>query len=327
MQLARTRLPRRRTAQPGNVGTGRLGGGVARQQAQHAGCVLQGRHQLVDAHQHHVHRRQGRHQPGIALVGHQRQAAVFGHRQVGAADAQIGGQKGLTQPASRHGHQMGDIVRLGLPRLGTEQLCHLVAEQVDGGHHHVTGTLPGQLHDPLAQVGFHRPHPGGFQSLVEGDLLAGHALALDRQTGAVPFGQGDDNIVGRPTVRGHVDMGAGRLGVADELVQVMLPFLAHFVLHDGDLVPQGLEIEPGKRLGARRQVIVPETVQRLPKARIGQGLIDAAAKSAGTSAHGASFSFPENRRTDRPAAGCAARADHARRWSAPARYPRCGSVR
>ncbi len=218
MQLLGRPLLGHRSANPADVGGQGLGRGATGQQLQHPGGILQGWHQLVDADQYYMHRRQSRHQPGIALVGQQRQSARFGYGQISAADAHVGLQKLIPQLLTGHRHQVFDISRLGLTGDLPKKSRHFVAEHVNGRHHHVTGALTGQLHDPFAEVRLQSFDPSRAQGLVKADLLAGHALALDRQFGPAAVGQLDNIVVGSSGIGGTVHLSTGLFGQFNELI-------------------------------------------------------------------------------------------------------------
>ena len=147
----------RRAAQPGHIGTGRLGGGVARQYLQYLDGIFEAGYQFVDADQHNMHRRYGGYQSGIAFVGDQSQTAILNHREVGTADTQIGMEKFLTQGLAGPLDQVGDIFRFMFSCQLAEEFSHLIPKHVNGRHDHVARALTGQLHDPFAKVGFHHP--------------------------------------------------------------------------------------------------------------------------------------------------------------------------
>ena len=70
-----------------------LPGRRARQHAQQRRAVLQRRHAFLDAGQHDVHARQGLRQIAVALIGDDDAAAGLGDQEIGAGDADIGGQE------------------------------------------------------------------------------------------------------------------------------------------------------------------------------------------------------------------------------------------
>ena len=95
-------LHSRGAGDPGDVGGDGLAGGVARQDLEDAQGRFEIRDQLVQAHQGHVHARQGRHQAAVALVGDKADGAGLGDGEIGAGDAHVGLEKCLAQLAPGH---------------------------------------------------------------------------------------------------------------------------------------------------------------------------------------------------------------------------------
>ncbi|MCK7505385.1 MAG: hypothetical protein MZV70_15765 [Desulfobacterales bacterium] len=107
--------PRRRG--PGHhvrVDRRRLARGAARQHGQHGGEIRRGRHDALEPQQRHVHARQRRRQPPVALVGDDAEAARFGDGEIDPADAHAGLQELGAEHAprqGRHGRDVRDVRR------------------------------------------------------------------------------------------------------------------------------------------------------------------------------------------------------------------------
>ena len=75
------------------VGRDLLARGRARQQANERAHVLQGRHHLLDGGQHDVHLGQRLGEVAVALVGDDHRGAGLGDQEIGAGDADVGGEE------------------------------------------------------------------------------------------------------------------------------------------------------------------------------------------------------------------------------------------
>ena len=102
----------------------RLARGAARQHRQHDREVRRRRHDALEAQQRHVHARQRRRQPAVALVGDDAEAAGFGDGEVDAADAHARLQELVAQRApreGRHRRDVGHVLRRGAELLAEER--------------------------------------------------------------------------------------------------------------------------------------------------------------------------------------------------------------
>ena len=156
-----------------------LGGGAPGEDLEDRRRVFDRGDQLFVAHDRHLDPGKGGHHPGVSLVRHQADRAVFGDQEVGAGDPHVRLEKLLPELLPRRLDHEGDVGRDLFLELLREVLGHLEAAQMDGGHHHVGGLLAGQGDDPLAQVRLGGGDPGGLEVGVQVDLLGGHRFGLD----------------------------------------------------------------------------------------------------------------------------------------------------
>ena len=100
-----------------------------------------------------------------------------------------------------------------------EELADLAAADMHAGEDEVEGGLAPQLLDELPEVAFHHAVALGFESGVEMDLLARHALALDDRLGTSRADDPEDDLTRLGRIAGPVDLAAADLegvGEADE---------------------------------------------------------------------------------------------------------------
>ncbi|GIW06522.1 MAG: hypothetical protein KatS3mg060_1327 [Dehalococcoidia bacterium] len=149
-----------------------------------AGVVHRG-HDLLPAGEHDGKRRKGRDEVAVAFVGHQQDAARFGDERVRADEAGIGIEKSSAEDAPCETDKAGDVVWRGALTDGRlKQRGNLGAVLVNGRDHHVAWQLAGDLHDPLAKVGFDDRDSGSFEVGIEQYLLGRHTFALRKQPSA-----------------------------------------------------------------------------------------------------------------------------------------------
>ncbi len=308
-----------RPGDPGDVGGDGLARGVPGQGLDDAQGVGDGRGELVQADQGHVHARQGRHQAAVALVGAQGDGAGFGDGEVAAGDAHVGLHVLGAQFAPGHLDQLLDVALL--PGAGdlAEQVGHLVAREVDGGHDHVGRAFVPQLDDPLAQVRLRDLQAQGLQVVVEQRLLGGHGLGLDDALDARLLRDAADDLVGLLAGLGHVHGDAHALGVLLELLEEPVHVGHGLVLGPGDVLHQAVHVHAGKGLGAAGAVGHGEVVHGGAQEFVVQGALHLAPVffEIACVLHGPSP----------PEAGCAFQAARARRWPARARCPPCARRR
>ncbi len=229
---------------PGDVRSNSLAGSPARQNLQNAERRVQIGHQLVHPHQGHVDPGQGSGEAGIAFVADNAQGAGLGDGEVGPGDAHVGGEESLAQLPAGHLHQVGDVGFLGFAGHLGEQVGHLLAGQVNGGHDHVGRPFVAQLDDPLPQVRFHHLQALGLQVVVQEGLLRGHGLGLDDLFDPMAPGNAGDDLVGLGGGGGqvHLDPGGFSLGL-ESLVQ-LLQAGQGLGFPPGDFPAQALHVHP-----------------------------------------------------------------------------------
>ncbi len=251
-----------RTGKDGNVARDLLRRGAPRERGQHWFDLLEPLHQLLDPHYGDVHRRQRRHQPRVAFIGAQHQAAGFRHGDVGAGDSDLRLEKPLAELLPRHAHQPRDFRLQPLSSFAAEQSGHVVARQMDGRQHHVRRALPRQLHDPLAEVGFPHFDPCGFQRSIQVDLLGCHRLRLHQQARPAPprhFQDVPAHFVRR--LKPHDPRPARGGGPGEPGGQPVQP-PGGASLQFGDARAERFKIDPFIGAGAARAVILAETGER-----------------------------------------------------------------
>ena len=134
---------------------------------------------LFDAHQGHVDRRGGSRQAGISLVFDHHERARIGNGEIHPRHAHVGPDEILPQVFSGDGGQGLMFGGVRFAQFVLEHVPHVGGRQVQGRGNDVHRPLPGELHQVFAQVGFHRPHAGRRQIVVELHFFAHHGLGLD----------------------------------------------------------------------------------------------------------------------------------------------------
>ena len=152
VDFARAARPR----QERRVNRQRLAGGAASQQLQKYGQILRARNQLLDSRHRDVNLRRGSGQARVALVFDESHRAGIGDQEIGAADADVGGQEFLPQHAARDQRLLLDHRLVGHAQGAREQIAHVVAGQVQGRRDNMIRTLVRELQDVFAQIGLHR---------------------------------------------------------------------------------------------------------------------------------------------------------------------------
>ena len=129
----------------------------ARQQADQRAHVLQRRHHLLDGGEHDVHLGQRLREVAVALVGDDHGGAGLGDQEIGAGDADVGGEELLAQDLARLGDELRGLDQLPVRRqLGVQAAevgLDLVLGEVDGGRDDVARRLAADLDQVLAEVG------------------------------------------------------------------------------------------------------------------------------------------------------------------------------
>jgi hypothetical protein len=205
-------------ANDGNITGKQLPGSTLGQGRENGRDVLKVLDQFFQPDNRHVNARQGSHQPRIALIGDDDDAAGLGYSNVCAGDAHIGVEKHRAQLAAGELHQRGDVGLLTRLDILAENLGNILLGHVNGGHDHVGGPLVGKLNDPLAQVGLLHRNAGLFQMLVEMNLLRGHGLRLDDALDAALPREAENIVVYGLGIAGAENLGAAGLGDARKLL-------------------------------------------------------------------------------------------------------------
>ena len=263
------------TGDPGHIGSDGLSGGVTGQHLDAAQSVGNGGDELFEAGKDNVHTGQGGHEAEVAFVGHGADHTGFGNGEVGTGDAHIGVDVFSAQFLTGHLHHLLDVftVLLLLGDLG-EEIGHLIAGQVDGGHNHVRGAFVAVLDDPFAEVGFDHAEAVLLKRGVEMDFFSGHGLGLDDGLAVVVLGDLGDDAVGFGTVGGQVDMHAALFGFGLELLEQFHHVLSGVVLDVGNFAHQTGNVPALEDAGAVGLVVDSELVQSLAEELVVKGFLD-----------------------------------------------------
>ncbi len=129
-----------------------------------------------------MHARQSLREIAVALVGDDDAAARLGDQEVGAGDADIGGEEFFPQLGARLGQDVAAFVEHAVRRqIGVrlaEAFLPVLLVEVERGRDDVAGQLVTQLDDVFAEIGLDRGDAVAFQVVVDAQLLADHRLAL-----------------------------------------------------------------------------------------------------------------------------------------------------
>jgi hypothetical protein len=167
-------------------------------------------------------------------------------QEVGAGDADIGGEEAFAQHRARLGQQrrgLGEIaVVLQRFVVRAERRLDLVLGDMDRRRDDMARRLVAKLNNVLAEIGLDRGHAVLFEELVDGDLLADHRLALGdglRADEAADVENGRARVFGRAA---PVDRAAilGHLGL--EALEIEIKVRDRVVLDRARLVAQRVEL-------------------------------------------------------------------------------------
>ena len=118
----------------------------------------------------------------IALVGDDDAAAGLGDQEVGAGDADIGGEEFLAQPGACLGQDVAAFAEYAVGRQVGVRLAEAVLPvllvEVERRRNDVARQFVAKLDDVFAEIGFDRRDAVAFQVVVDAQLLADHRLAL-----------------------------------------------------------------------------------------------------------------------------------------------------
>ena len=263
---------------------------------------------------------QGGGQAGIAFVADDAQGAGRGDGEVGPADAHVGREEMLAQLFTGYLDQLADVGLLLFPGHLGEQVRHLLAGEMDGGHDHMGRPFVAQLDDPFAQVRLHHLKSGFFQVVVEEGLLRGHGLGFEDFLDAIVPGDAGDDLVGLQGGGGQVDLDPGGLGLGLEGRIQLFQVRQGGIFAGGDLPGQGRDVHPGEEAALGLLVGGGEGAHGGAQKLVTQGLLQALLiflEVLGGVDHGINPS----------AAADGVPGGRAPRGSGPARCRRCGRPR
>jgi hypothetical protein len=212
-----------RTGDHRDVAREELTGRAPRQGAQDRLDVPEALDELLHPHDRDVDARERGDDARVALIGEDDERAGLGDRDVRARDAEVRRQELLPELAARDRDEPRDVGREPLVHLLREDLRHLLLREVDGGHHHVRRALPGELDDPLAEVGLPHADAARLEVRVEVDLLGRHRLRLHDPPHAARAAEAQDVVPHLRRIGGAEDRRPGarrlRLELPGELVE------------------------------------------------------------------------------------------------------------
>ena len=193
-------------------------------------------------------------QVAVALVRDDDRGAGLGDQEVGARDADIGGDELLPEHLARLVDQRGRLGDVALRRQmlvdAAEIRLDLVARQVHGRADDVARRLVADLDEVLAQVRLDDLEAGFLQMGVERDLLGDHRLALGDGAGIGLAADALDEVAGFGGGRCPMHDAAGLRHLALELLQVEIEVGERVILDVLGGVAQRLELG---QLGAGRR--------------------------------------------------------------------------
>ncbi len=228
-----------------------LGGRATGKQPQLRHRILVCRHDLLDPRKDHMNRWDRRGEPTVSLVGDHHHGAGFGDQRVRARDTHARLEEDIADGIPRGVDLLLDVVAGDLPfQPLAEDLTDLLPGEVDRRHHHMTGTLPPQLDDPLAEVGLHRLDAVFGEDLVQLDLLGDHRFRLrDQLHAALDCEVADDPGSVVRVFREMDDRSRGLRG-SDKLVEVVIEVVDRLGFRRFHATAQGVEIHILHHIGA-----------------------------------------------------------------------------
>ncbi len=241
------------------VGGHVLAGGGARQEAEQRRQIVERGHDLVDRGEHDVRFRQLRREVAVAFVGDDDGRARLCNQEVGARDADVGGQEAAAQDGARFRDEAfgrrevaaGGEVRVVAAEVGFD----LMLAQVDGRRDDVARRFAADLEQVFAEIAFEDFDPQVFEMAVEADLLGNHRLAFgDLARATLAAEAGDDGAsffaVGRPVHAAAGGFGFGGEGfeVDVEVRERVVADIASFVAQ----APRTPACAPWRRRAERR---------------------------------------------------------------------------
>ena len=134
----------------------------------------------------------------VSLIGDDHRGSGLGDQQVGAGDADIGGDELLAQHGARFGHEVRHRAERAIRREAAmdadEILGDLFLVEVDHRRDDVARRLAPDLDDVLAEIGLRHLDAGGFEMGVEADLFRHHGFALGDEARAGLLADLQDNV-------------------------------------------------------------------------------------------------------------------------------------
>ena len=204
--------------------------------------------------------RQARAEIGVALVGGDGDHARIGDEEIRAADAHLGGEKGLAQPASRSGDEFGRVIGVNASQLFLEERGDFGARQVHRGRDDVVGRLVAKLNDEFSEVGLVDLHSFLFERGSQVNFLGDHGFrfhdgadaALARKIGDVRarfFG-----------VLGPKYVASTRFHALLEFQEIAVEMVHRFPLYFLAPFPRGLPIEKARAAAFECFVVLVDAV-------------------------------------------------------------------
>ncbi len=264
-----------RSGGEGDVGRDFLPGGRTRQQAQQGHRVVEGRHHLLDAGDDDMGLGQGLGEVAVALVGDDGGRAGFGDQEIGAGDADIGGDETLAQHLTPLVDDGARLVERPLRRQlgvgGLERIGPLLPDQMEGRRQQMAGRLVAQLDDIFAHVGFDRNDAASLKMIVERDLLGDHRLALGDGAGAQTLADPEHELARLGRGARPMDMGAVGDRLPFEFLEIEIEMGERVFLDRLGLLAQRLEFgQPVIGLAALDGETHAGLVERLLQDRVAQ---------------------------------------------------------
>ena len=206
-----------------------------------------------------MHARQGRGQVAIALIGDDHRRAGLGDQEIGAGDADIGGEEFLAQHLARLGDEMLRLVepprmRQTLMRAAEIRLDGLAIEVNDRSDQMARALAP-ELHDIFAEIGLHHLDLGGVEMGVEPDLLRHHRLALGDELGAGLLAELQDDVARVRRGWRVMHLAAALDHLAFESLEIEIEMRQRMVLDGAGILAQPVEL---RQLGFRRLALLDE---------------------------------------------------------------------
>ncbi len=204
------------------IGSDRLAGCTAREEAEKDAEIFCAGQDLFDAHAGDVDRGQAGAHVGVAFVRADDESAGFGDGEVDAGESGLSGHEFLAKMAAR---RLGEVLGVGGTLFGSEFLVEELADvllfEVDGGEHDVAGRFMSELHDAFAEIGVGHLDATLLQVGIQVALLGQHRLRLHEVSDAAIREDAMDYGVVLGGIARPVDLDAVGDGVALELLQII----------------------------------------------------------------------------------------------------------